>query len=109
MTNTFSTTSIPLSIALRIFSKRKHIRCTNAINQWVDYNWKEFLDEDTVNALYDLFGTEPILGKNKLNDKQYESYIEFQTLVADNAINKIKESLIDVKDHDDDDDDDDDD
>ena len=73
-----------------------------AIDQWVDYNWKEFLDEDTVNTLYDLFGTEPILGNNKLNDKQYESYIEFQTLVADNAINKIKESLIDVKDHDDD-------
>ena len=33
------------------------------------------------------------MGKNKLNDKQYESYIEFQTLVADNAINKIKELL----------------
>ena len=92
-----------------IFQKKKHIRCTNAINQWVDYNWEEYLDEDTVNALYDLFGAEPTLGKNKLNDKQYESYIEFQTLVADNTINKIKESLIDVKDHDDDDDDDDDD
>jgi hypothetical protein len=44
------------------------------------------------------------LGKKQLNGGRYESYREFQMLVADIAIIKIKESLLD--DHDDDDDDD---
>ena len=87
-----------------IFQKKKHIRCVDVIDQWVDDNWEEFLDEDTVDALRDLFDTESILGKNKLNGGRYESYREFQILVTDNTINKIKESLLAVKDHDDDDD-----
>jgi hypothetical protein len=88
-----------------IFQKKKHIRCVDVIDQWVDDNWDEFLDEDTVDALYDLFDVGGILGKRQLNGGRYESYREFQMLVADIAINKIKESLA-VKDRDDDDDDD---
>jgi hypothetical protein len=38
----------------------------------------------------------------QLNGGRFESYRDFQMLVADNVINKIKESLLDVKDHDDD-------
>jgi hypothetical protein len=88
-----------------IFQKKKHIRCVDVIDQWVDDNWEEFLDEDTVDALRDLFDTGGILGKKQLNGGRFESYRDFQMLVADNVINKIKESLA-VKDHDDDDDDD---
>lgn len=88
-----------------IFQKKKHIRCVDVIDQWVDDNWEEFLDEDTVDALRDLFDTGGILGKKQLNGGRFESYREFQMLVADIAISKIKESLA-VKDHDDDDDDD---
>lgn len=91
-----------------IFEKKKHIRCVDVIDQWIDDNWEEFLDEDTVNDLHDIFGTETILDKNKPNGGRYESYIEFQVLVVDNAISKIKKSLLAIKDHDDDDDDDDD-
>ena len=88
-----------------IFQKKKHIRCVDVIDQWIDDNWQEFLDEDTVDALHDLFDTGGILGKKQLNGGRFEAYREFQMLVADNVINKIKESLA-VKDHDDDDDDD---
>jgi hypothetical protein len=87
-----------------IFQKKKHIRCVDVIDQWVDDNWEEFLDEDTVDALHDLFDTGGILGKRQLNGGRYESYRDFQMLVSDIAIIKIKESLLD--DHDDDDDDD---
>ena len=90
--------SAPYSIK-DIFQKKKHIRCVDVIDQWVDDNWEEFLDENTVDALRDLFNTEAILGKNKLNGGRYESYREFQILVTDNTINKIKESLLAVKDH----------
>lgn len=90
-----------------IFQKKKHIRCVDVIDQWVDDNWDEFLDEDTVDALYDLFDTGGILGKRQLNGGRFESYKEFQMLVSDIAVSKIKESLLAGKDHDDDDDDDD--
>lgn len=89
-----------------IFQKKKHIRCVDVIDQWVDDNWDEFLDEDTVDALYDLFDTGGILGKRQLNGGRFESYKEFQMLVSDIAVSKIKESLLDDHDHDDDDDDD---
>ena len=92
-----------------IFQKKKHIRCVDVIDQWVDDNWDDFLDEDTVDALYDLFDTGGILGKRQLNGGRYESYREFQMLVADIAISKIKETLLDDRDHDDDDDEEDDD
>lgn len=92
-----------------IFQKKKHIRCVDAIDQWVDDNWDEFLDEDTVDALYDLFDTGGILGKRQLNGGRYESYRGFQMLVSDIAISKIKESLLDERDDDDDDDEEDDD
>lgn len=92
-----------------IFQKKKHIRCVDVFDQWVDDNWEEFLDEDTVDALHDLFDTGDILGKKQLNGGRYESYREFQMLVADIAISKIKESLLDDRDRDDDDDEEDDD
>ena len=77
-----------------IFQKKKHIRCVDVIDQWVDDNWEDYLDEDTVDALYDLFNIGGILGKNKLNGGRYESYREFQMLVSDIVISKIKESLL---------------
>ena len=77
-----------------IFQKKKHIRCVDVIDQWVDDNWEDYLDEDTVDALYDLFDIGGILGKNKLNGGRYESYREFQMLVSDIVISKIKESLL---------------
>lgn len=92
-----------------IFQKKKHIRCVDVIDQWVDDNWEEFLDEDTVDALHDLFDTGGILGKKQLNGGRYESYREFQMLVSDIAISKIKNALFDDRDDDDDDDEEDDD
>lgn len=92
-----------------IFQKKKHIRCVDVIDQWVDDNWDEFLDEDTVDALYDLFDTGGILGKRQLNGGRYESYRGFQMLVSDIAISKIKETLLDDHERDDDDDDEEDD
>lgn len=77
-----------------IFQKKKHIRCVDVIDQWVDDNWEDYLDEDTVDALYDLFDIGGILGKNKLNGGRYESYRKFQMLVSDIVISKIKESLL---------------
>lgn len=77
-----------------IFQKKKHIRCVDVIDQWVDDNWEDYLDEDTVDALYDLFDIGGILGKNQLNGGRYESYREFQMLVSDIVISKIKESLL---------------
>lgn len=92
-----------------IYQKKKHIRCVNVIDQWVDDNWEAFLDGDTVDALYDLFNTGGILGKKQLNGGRFESYREFQMLVADIAISKIKNALLDDRDDDDDDDDEEDD
>ena len=89
-----------------IFQKKKPIRCVDVIDQWVKENWDEYLDEDTVDALNDFFDMGGILGKKQLNGGRFEDFREFQILVEDNVINKIKESLIAVKDHDDDDDDD---
>lgn len=77
-----------------IFQKKKHIRCVDVIDQWVDDNWEDYLDEDTVDALYDLFDIGGILGKKQLNGGRYESYREFQMLVSDIVISKIKESLL---------------
>lgn len=77
-----------------IFQKKKHIRCVDAIDQWVDDNWEDYLDEDTVDALYDLFDIGGILGKYQLNGGRYESYRKFQMLVSDIVISKIKESLL---------------
>ena len=90
-----------------IFQKKKHIRCVDVIDQWVEENWQEFLDEDTVDALNDLFDMGGILGKKQLNGGRFEAFRDFQILVEENVINKIKEALKPADDHGDDDDDDD--
>ena len=92
-----------------IFQKKKHIRCVDVIDQWVEENWDEYLDEDTVDALNDLFDMGGILGKKQLNGGRFEAFRDFQILVEDNVINKIKETLQPAEDHDDDDDDEEDD
>lgn len=73
--------------------QKEHSNYIDVIDKWVDDNWEDYLDEDTVNALYDIFDIGGILGKNRLNGGRYESYREFQMLVSDIVIGKIKESL----------------
>ena len=95
-----------------IFQEKKHIRCVDVIEQWVEDNWNEYLDEDTVDALNDFFDIGGILGKRQLNGGRFEAFRDFQILVEDNVITKIKEALkpaVDKDDHDDDDDDEEDD
>ena len=36
-----------------LFQKKKHSRCVDVIDQWVDDNWQEFLDEDTVASIHE--------------------------------------------------------
>lgn len=91
-----------------IFQQKKHIRCVDVIEKWVEENWEEYLDEDTVDALNDFFDMGGILGKKQLNGGRFEAFREFQILVEDNVINKIKETLQPAVDHDDDDEEDDD-
>ena len=85
------------------------VRCVDVIEDWVEENWEEYLDEDTVDALHDLFDMGGILGKRQLNGGRFEAFRDFQILVEDNVITKIKDALkpaVDKDDHDDDDDDD---
>ena len=76
-----------------IFQKKKHIHCVDVIDQWVEDNWDEYLDEDTVDALNDFFDMGGILGKKQLNGGRFESFRSFQMLVASKVINQIKETL----------------
>lgn len=74
--------------------QKEHANYIDVIDKWVDDNWDDYLDENTVDALYDLFDIGGILGKNQLNGGRYESYRDFQMLVSDIVVNKIKESLL---------------
>lgn len=86
----------PFSIA-EIIQKKKHINYIDIIDQWVEENWEDYLQEETVDALYDFFDIGGTLGKNELGGGRYESFRGFQMLVTNKVINKIKESLLAVK------------
>lgn len=92
-----------------LFKQKKHIRCVDIIDEWVEDNWEE-LDENTVESLNDFFDMGGILGKKQLNGGRFEAFRDFQILVSDIAVNKIKEyfKMEDIEDRQDDDDDDDD-
>ena len=80
-----------------IIQKKKHINYIDIIDQWVEENWEDYLQEETVDALYDFFDIGGTLGKNELGGGRYESFRGFQMLVTNKVINKIKESLLAVK------------
>ncbi len=86
-------TEEPFSIE-DICNQRKHYTCVDAIDEWVEENWEDYLDENSIDALYDLFDTGGILDKNLLNGGRFESFRDFQILVSENVINKIKESFV---------------
>ena len=93
-----------------IFQQKKHIRRVDIIDEWVEDNWEDYLDEDTVDAINDYLNMGGILGKRQLNGGRFEAFREFQVLVSDNVINKIKEyfKMENIEDaHDDDEEDDD--
>lgn len=95
-----------------IFQKKKHIRRVDIIDEWVEDNWEDYLDENTVDAINDYLNMGGILGKRQLNGGRFEAFREFQILVSDIAVNKIKEyfKMENIEDaHDDDDDDEEDD
>ena len=94
-----------------LFLKKKHIRCVDIIEQWVQDNWEDYLDDETLDAIYDYLDMGGILGKKQLNGGRFESFREFQILVIDNAISKIKNyfKMENIEDkHDDDNEEDDD-
>lgn len=86
-------TEEPFSIE-DICNQKKHYECVDAIDEWVEENWEDYLDETSIDALYDLFDTGGILDKNLLNGGRFESFRDFQNLVSENVINKIKESFV---------------
>lgn len=93
-----------------IFQEKKHINTIDIIETWVEDNWEDYLNEDTVDALNDFFDMGGIIGKRQLNGGRFEAFREFQILVSDIAVSKIKEyfKMEDIEDRQDDDDDDDD-
>ena len=86
-------TEEPFSIE-DICNQKKHYECVDAIDEWVEENWEDYLDENSIDALYDLFDTGGILDKDLLNGGRFESFRDFQNLVSENVINKIKESFV---------------
>jgi hypothetical protein len=86
-------TEEPFSIE-DICNQKKHYECVDAIDEWVEENWEDYLDENSIDALYDLFDTGGILDKDLLNGGRFESFRDFQNLVSENVINKIKETFV---------------
>lgn len=85
--------SEPFSIA-HIIQMKKHINnYIDVIDEWVEENWDDYLQEETVDALYDFFDIGGTLGKNELGGGRYEAFRSFQMLVASKVINQIKENL----------------
>ena len=76
-----------------IIKKYGRQSCPDAVDKWVEENWEDCLDKDTVDALYDFFDVGGILGKRDLNGGSWEAFRDFQIAVSNNVISKIKATL----------------
>jgi hypothetical protein len=76
-----------------MFKKKKHIRCVDIVDQWVEDNWEDYLDEDVVDALNDLFDIGGIIDKRSLGGGRYEAFRDFQIKISKAVVEKIKKAL----------------
>lgn len=63
------------------------------IDEWVENNWEDYLDENTVEYIHDYIDIGGILGSDDLMGGSYETFREFQICVLNNVLNKIKEKI----------------
>jgi hypothetical protein len=82
------------SFSIKDIIKRygKH-NCPDVVDKWVEENWDEYLDENTVEALNNFFDEGSILGKKQLNGGRWEAFRGFQISVFNSVVNKIKKNL----------------
>ena len=73
--------------------KKYKYNVVDAIEQFVEENWEDYLDEDEVEALNDFFDIGGIIDKKALMGGRYEAFRDFQMKVSAVVVEKIKKAL----------------
>ena len=73
--------------------KKYKYNVVDAIEQFVEENWEDYLDEDEVEALNDFFDIGGIIDKKSLMGGRYEAFRDFQMKVSAAVVEKIKKAL----------------
>jgi hypothetical protein len=63
------------------------------IDELVENHLEDYLDEYTIECINDYIDIGGILGSDELMGGSYETFRDFQSLVLDNVLNKIKENI----------------
>lgn len=63
------------------------------IDKLVENHLEDYLDEYTIESINDYIDIGGILGSDELMGGSYETFRDFQSLVLDNVLNKIKEKI----------------
>lgn len=73
--------------------KKYKYNVVDAIEQFVEENWEEYLDEYDVESLNDFFDIGGIIDKKSLMGGRYEAFRDFQMKVSTAVVEKIKKTL----------------
>lgn len=73
--------------------KKYKYNVVDAIEQFVEENWEDYLDETEVESLNDFFDIGGIIDKKALMGGRYEAFRDFQMKVSAAVVEKIKKAL----------------
>lgn len=73
--------------------KKYKYNVVDAIEQFVEENWEDYLDEDVVESLNDFFDVGGIVNKRALCGGRYEAFRDFQMKISAAVVEKIKKTL----------------